>query len=141
MFKSPALTSLAIATTAALALATPLAAQDNPTRAERAEAAFQELVEGRVAGEPQNCINTFNSNDLRVEENVGLVYERGNTLWVARARNPQNLGAWDVPIIERHNASRLCTNDVMRTVDRTTGMHTGALFLDDFVPYTLAEEG
>lgn len=135
MFKSLAIVTAA---GAALAFAAPLAAQD---RAERAEAAFQQLVEGRTAGEPQNCINTFDSNRLRVEENVGLVYERGDTLWVARARHPQNLGAWDIPIIERHSSSRLCTNDVMRTVDRSTGHFTGALFLDDFVPYTEASEG
>jgi hypothetical protein len=131
---------LAIATTATLLLAAPLAAQDT-TRAERAEAAFQELVEGRTAGEPQNCITTFMSNRLRVEEHVGLVYERGDTLWVARARNPQNLDHWDVPVIERHDASRLCTNDLIHTVDRSTGFFTGVLFLEDFVPYTEVDEG
>ncbi len=122
-------------TAASLALAisaAPLSAQD---REERAEQAFQELIEGRTAGEPTNCINTFQPNRLRVEEHVGLVYERGDTIWVARARNPENLSHWDVPVIERYG-SRLCTNDVMRTIDRTSGMFSGVLMLDDFVPYT-----
>lgn len=131
--------SLAIATASLAAIAaTPLAAQD---REERAEAAFQELVEGRTAGEAQRCITTLNSNRLRVEENVGLVYERAGTMWVARARNPQNLGAWDIPIIDRYSGSRLCTTDVTRTIDRTTGHFTGVLMLEDFVPYTEVEEG
>ncbi|GAA5055391.1 hypothetical protein GCM10023208_19230 [Erythrobacter westpacificensis] len=121
---------------AAMALALPAAAQD---REERAEQAFAELVEGRTAGEPQSCINLFNSNRLRVEENVGLVYERGDTLWVARAQNPQNLDRWDVPVIERYG-SRLCRTDVMRTIDRTSGMFSGVLFIDDFVPYTRIED-
>lgn len=137
MIKSLAYTAAGLA----LLATAPLAAQDRPTRAERAEAAFAELVEGRVAGEAQNCINTLDSHRLRVEENVGLVYERGGTLWVARARNPEHLGAWDVPVIERFNSSRLCTTDVVRTVDRSSGHLTGALFLDDFVPYTEVEEG
>tara|TARA_B100001057_G_scaffold465889_1_gene522459 strand:- start:520 stop:930 length:411 start_codon:yes stop_codon:yes gene_type:complete len=124
------------AAAAAMALALPAAAQD---REERAEQAFAELVEGRTAGEPQSCINLFNSNRLRVEENVGLVYERGDTLWVARAQNPQNLDRWDVPVIERYG-SRLCRTDVMRTIDRTSGMFSGVLFLDDFVPYTRNED-
>ncbi len=120
------------AAVAAMALATPATAQD---REERAEIAFAELVEGRTAGEPVNCISTFQSNRLRVEENVGLVYERGDTIWVARTTNPRNLDRWDVPIIERHS-SRLCTNDVRRTIDRSSGMFSGVLFLEDFVPYT-----
>lgn len=125
------------AAAAAMALAVPAAAQD---REDRSEQAFAELVEGRVAGEPQQCINTFNTNRLRVEENVGLVYERGDTLWVARARNPQNLSSWDVPIIERYSASRLCRTDVTRTIDRTSGMFSGVLFLDEFVPYVRPQD-
>ncbi len=123
------------AAVAAMALAVPAVAQD---REERAEMAFAELVKGRTAGEATNCINTFQSSRLRVEEHVGLVYERGDTIWVARATNPRNLDGWDVPIIERYG-SRLCTNDVTRTIDRSSGMFSGVLFLEDFVPYTLDE--
>ena len=104
---------------AAMALAAPAHAQD---REERAQTAFAELVEGRTAGEATNCITTFQTNRLRVEEHVGLVYERGDTIWVARARNPQNLSTWDVPVIERFG-SRLCHNDVMRTIDRLSLIH------------------
>ncbi|MEL1252068.1 hypothetical protein [Aurantiacibacter gilvus] len=129
--------AIAAAGLAALA-ASPLAAQD---REERAETAFQELVEGRTAGEAQRCITTFDSNRLRVEENVGLVYERSGVLWVARARNPQHLGSWDVPIIQRYSGSRLCTTDVTHTIDRSTGQFSGVLFLEDFVPYTEVEQG
>ncbi len=120
---------------AAMALTAPASAQD---REERAQQAFAELVEGRTAGEPQSCISTFSSNRLRVEENVGLVYERGDTIWVARTTNPRSLDRWDVPVIQRYS-SRLCTTDVTRTIDRSSGMFSGVLFLDDFVPYTLDE--
>ncbi len=126
---------LAAAATGALAVAAPATAQD---RSDRAEAAFAELVEGRVAGEPRACISTFNSNRLRVVEHVGLTYRQGDTLWVARARNPDRLGVWDIPVIERFG-SRLCRHDVMHTVDRNSGMFSGVLFIDDFVPYTTAE--
>ena len=120
------------AAVAAMALAAPATAQDRETRA---DTAFAELVEGRTAGEATKCISAFRSNGLRVEENVGLVYERGDTIWVARATNPRSLDYWDVPIIERFG-SRICTNDVTRTIDRSSGMFSGVLFLDDFVPYT-----
>lgn len=126
-----------IAAATALALAVPAGAQD---RDERAEAAFTELVEDRVAGEPRSCINTFNSNRLRVVEYVGLAYRDGDTLWVARASNPEDLGPWDVPIIERYG-SQLCRHDLIRTIDRNSGFYTGNLFLGDFVPYTEVDEG
>jgi len=124
------------AATAALALSAPSIAQD---RSERAEEAFAELVEGREAGEPDSCISTFVRNRLRVVEYVGLVYERGDTIWVARARNPDRLGVWDVPIIERYG-SQLCRYDVTRTIDRSTGMFSGVLSLEDWVPYTEVDE-
>lgn len=126
----------AAAATAALAFTLPAAAQDRQAEREAEyEVAFEELVEGRVAGEPTTCINTFNSNRLRVVENVGLAYERGDTLWVARASNPRNLGPWDIPIFER-TGSQLCRHDVNRTIDRSSGMFSGVLFLSDWVPYT-----
>ena len=131
------LSRFALAAAAGLMLVAPAAAQD---RDERVELAFAELIEDRVAGEPQTCINTgVRSNRLRVVENVGLVYERGDTLWVARARNARNLGPWDVPVIERYG-SQLCRTDVIRTIDRASGIFTGVLFLDDFVPYRPAED-
>lgn len=131
------LKTLAISTAvAAMALAAPATAQD---REERAERAFAELVEGRVAGEPRNCINTFQSTRLRVEEHVGLVYDQGDTLWVARARDPERLDNWDVPIIERFG-SQLCRTDVTRTIDRGSGVFSGVLFLEDWVPYTRADD-
>lgn len=130
----------ATALTAAAALSAPVLAQDRAAeRAAEYEAAFDELVEGREAGEPQSCITTFRSHRLRVVENVGITYERGDTLWVARVANPHRLSVWDVPVFERYG-SQLCRHDVRRTVDRSTGMYSGAIFLSDFVPYTEVED-
>lgn len=105
------------------------------TRAEKNEARLAKMLEGRTAGEPVKCISTFGSHGLRVMDHIGLVYDSGDTIYVARARHPDRLDSWDVPVIERFG-SQLCSNDIMRTVDRSSGHITGALFLDDFVPYT-----
>lgn len=130
MRKTLAITATALAMTLAT---TPLAARDAE---ERSAEAFAELTEGRVAGEPQSCITTVgSSNRIRVEEHLGIVYERGDTIWIARATNPRDLGPWDVPIIDRYG-SQLCRMDVIRTVDRSSGFFTGVVFLEDFVPYT-----
>jgi len=128
---------LAASIAAAALVSTSLAAE---TRAERGEARLAEMIEGRVAGEPQSCINAYQSDNLQVIEHVGLVYERGGTVWVARASDPRDLDSFDVPVIERHGSS-LCHNDIIRTVDRSTGMFTGSVFLEEFVPYTRPAEG
>jgi len=127
-----------IVTAAALmAGAAPLAAE---TRAEKAETRVAEMLEGRTAGEPRNCITALNSSDLRVLEHVGIVYERGDTIWLARASDPRQLGISDVPIFDRFG-SQLCRTDVIRTVDRGSGFFTGSVFLEPFVPYTRTAEG
>jgi hypothetical protein len=105
------------------------------TRAEKNEAMLAKMLEGRTAGEPVKCISALNSNRIRVIDHVGIVYDAGHTIYVARTTNPDQLDHWEVPVIERFG-SQLCTNDIMRTVDRGSGHITGALFLDDFVPYT-----
>ena len=104
------------------------------TRAEKNEAMLAKMLEGRTAGEPVKCISALNSNRIRVIDHIGIVYDAGDTIYVARTTNPGQLDHWEVPVIERFGG-QLCTNDIMRTVDRSSGHITGPLFLDDFVPY------
>ena len=129
-------TLIALAAASTLALGAAPASAETP--AERAEARLAERLEGRTAGEPESCITVMNSNKLEVVERIGLVYEQGDTIWVARTTSPNQLRFDDIPIIERMG-SQLCRQDVMRTVDRSTGSFTGALFLEQFVPYTRTE--
>ena len=102
---------------------------------EENEAKLARMLEGRTAGEPVNCISALNSNRMEVIEHVGIVYDAGSTIYVARPSDPSQLGRNDVVVIDRHS-SQLCTTDVIRTVDRYQGFTTGAVFLDHFVPYT-----
>jgi hypothetical protein len=118
---------------AALALTATTASAE--TAEERGAAKFAELTEGRVAGEPKSCVTAMRPNDIEVIENVGLAYEQGDTLWIARATDPRSLGRNDVPIIDRFG-SQLCRQDMIRTIDRSTQFVSGVVFLEDFVPYT-----
>lgn len=126
--------------TAAAALALTGTAASAETAQERGEARLARMIEGREAGEPQSCITTFRSNDLQVIEKVGIVYDAGKTIYVARATNPDSLGPWDVPVIKRWG-SQLCRTDMIHTVDRSSGMFSGVVFLEDFVPYKRVDSG
>ncbi len=125
---------------AATSLAMTATAAQAETRQERGEARLAEMIDGHVAGEPQSCITAMRSSRLEVIPYVGVVYDDGDTIYVARATHPELLRDSDVPVFERHS-SRLCRTDVMRTVDRYSNNTSGALFLEDFVPYTEVAEG
>jgi hypothetical protein len=118
---------------AALALSGATAASAQ-TLAEKGEARLAKMLEGRSPGEPVSCISAMRGNKLQVIEYVGLVYESGDTVYVARPSDPRSLGRNDVVIIDRFG-SQLCKQDVVRTVDRHNGFMSGVVFLSDFVPY------
>lgn len=105
--------------------------------AEKNEAKLARMLEGRTAGEPVNCISALRSNRIEVIEHVGIVYDAGSTIYVARPTDPRQLGRDDIVVIDRFGG-QLCANDVIRTIDRYQGYTTGAVFLEDFVPYTKA---
>jgi len=130
-------TIAAILAAAALPLAALPAAAES--RAEKNEAYLAEMLEGRVPGEPVSCIFAPNQQRLNVIEHVGIVYKDGDTIYVARAREPHSLGFDDALIIERHGSS-LCRHDITRTFDRMSHI-PGVVFFDDFVPYTKVDAG
>ena len=107
------------------------------TIAEKGEERLARLLEGRTAGEPVSCITTMRgSNKLRVIDEVGIVYDAGKTVYVARPTDPRMLSRTDTLVLDRFSPGRLCVSEPMRTVDRHGGYFTGVVFLQDFVPYT-----
>ena len=73
---------------------------------------------------------------MRIIDHVGIVYDDGRTIYVARTLNdPKSLDSDDILVIERYG-SQICRQDMMKTVDRYVGNLTGVVFLDNFVPYT-----
>ncbi|MET0282790.1 MAG: hypothetical protein ABW278_16910 [Steroidobacteraceae bacterium] len=121
---------------AALALAS--APAHSQTRAEKNQARLAKMLEGRTAGEPLTCIPGYAANRLEVIEGVALVYNAGNTLYVAKPTQPDQLRRDDILVVERYSG-QLCHTDVVRTIDRSGGFLTGVLFLDKFVPYKKAD--
>ena len=120
---------------AGIALAATPAMVSAQTPAEKGEARLAKMLEGRVAGDPVSCISALRGNRLNVIDHVGLVYDAGGTIYVARASDPRSLSRHDVVVVDRFG-SQLCKQDVVRTIDRYNGHTTGAVFLSDFVPYT-----
>ena len=130
---------LALATAALGLLAAPAVQADDHAEMTRGEAKLAKLLEGRVAGEPERCINTFGSRSINQIDGTALTYKSGDTVWVNYTRNPERIDDHDIMVIRRFSGSTLCRTDQVRMVDRFSGMLTGVVFLDEFVPYTKVE--
>ena len=106
----------------------------------KGEKELAKLLEGRVAGEPKSCINTFGSRTLRTIDGTALVYDAGNTIWVNYTKRPELLDDSDYLVIERFSSSGLCRTDQITTRDRGGNFFSGVIFLDDFIPYRKVEK-
>lgn len=117
---------------AALALAPSVGAKERQT----GEQKLEELLEGRIAGKPDNCIPTYQSGNLQVIDGTALVYRRGKTIWVNIPEHPEGLDDNDILVTYPTSGSQLCRLDRVETRDRTGHFVNGIVFLGDFVPYT-----
>lgn len=130
---------LAAALTAAAAL--PAAAQGD-VEAEAAapvskgEQRLAKLLDGRVAGEPVRCIRAFRNLPIQTIDRTAYVYGSGSTIWVQRTRHPEQIDDGDYLQVLRRDASKLCRDDQTVQVEAFSGVFSGAVFFEDFVPYT-----
>jgi hypothetical protein len=101
------------------------------------EAKLAKLLDGRVAGEPQDCIYLPSVHGTRIIDKTAIVYESGRTLWVNRPRSgASSLDDDDVLVTDLHGSgSQLCSIDIVRLHDRTSHFYSGFVGLGKFVPY------
>lgn len=134
-----------LATASALASLTLLAGQPafaeedaKPAETEMSEGEkrLAELLEGRVAGEPVNCIRSLLNDRLTVIDETAYVYGRGRTIYVQRTQNPEQIDRRETLVSRRFNGNQVCRQDVITTIDPVLGFFTGAVFFTEFVPYT-----
>ena len=121
-----------IAVLAAAALAAPVAAE---AKRMAPEAKLAKMLEGRVAGEPQDCIYLPSIRSTQVIDNTAIVYDAGRTLWVNRPDNGASSLDDDDVLVTRLHSSSLCSIDIVQLQDRTSWFYSGFVALGDFVPY------
>ncbi len=125
-------TLLILASAAAVAAA---AAQARPADPGKGERQLAQALEGRVAGEPVDCIDLHRIRSSRIINRTAIVYDAGGTLYVNRPRaGASSLRDWDV-MVTRPFGSRLCRVDTVQMVSPGSRMLSGIVVLGDFVPY------
>jgi hypothetical protein len=99
------------------------------------EEKLAKLLEGRVAGEPQDCIYLPRIRSSEIIDGTAIVYDAGSTIYVNRPRNgADTLDDDDIMVTDTHGSS-LCRIDIVRLHDRTSFFYDGFVGLGDFVPY------
>jgi hypothetical protein len=114
-------------------LAAAPAAQAGP--GDDAETRIARAVEGRVAGEPVDCISLNRVHSSRVIDDEAIIFDAGSTIYVNRPRAGRDALDERNTLISRPSASRLCSIDVMQVYDPALRTRTGVVFLGEFIPY------
>lgn len=105
------------------------------------EAELARAIEGRVAGEPVDCIDLHRVRGTQIITDTAIVYDAGSTVYVNRPRSgADSLDRWDT-LVTRLYSNRLCSIDTVRLYDTASHMTTGVVFLGDFVPYRRVQTG
>lgn len=111
----------------------------NPSQQADHEAQLARALEGRVAGQPVDCINLRQVRSSQIIDDTAILYDAGSTIYVNRPRSgASSLDRWDT-LVTRLYSDRLCSIDTVRLVDPTSHITSGVVFLGEFVPYRRAE--
>ena len=105
------------------------------------EAELARALDGRVAGEPVNCINLHSIRGSSVVRGTALLYDAGSVIYVNRPRaGAEQLNDWTTQV-SRPFGNRLCSIDPVQLIDPVTGSFHGTVFLDEWVPYRRVSSG
>jgi hypothetical protein len=99
------------------------------------EARLARALEGRVAGEPVDCISLRNIRSSQIIDDTAILYDAGSTIYVNRPREGRRSLDRDDVLVTKTFSSRLCSIDVVHLYDSASRSQKGFVFLDEFVPY------
>ena len=100
------------------------------------EEQLAKLLEGRVAGNPVECISLRTNAPSTVIDKTAIVYGSGTTVYVQRPKiGAASLNSDDI-LVTSMVISQLCNIDTVNIIDRNTLFWRGFVGLDQFVPYT-----
>jgi hypothetical protein len=99
------------------------------------EEQLADMLKGRVAGKPVDCIDMPMVSSSTVIDKTAIVYQAGGTYYVQRPRSGADQLDSDDVLVTRLTTSQLCSIDTVQLHDRTNGFWRGFVGLDKFVPY------
>lgn len=132
-----------IAAAALLAFTAPHAAyaEDDakPPRNAAGEAELAEILEGRIAGEPERCLSDNQRRNMEIIDRTAFVFRDRDVIYVNRPNGARLLDDFDVPVFRLHG-SDLCRLDHVELRDRSLHMSGPLIAMNEFVPYRLEKD-
>jgi hypothetical protein len=98
---------------------------------------LEKELNGKVAGKPVNCISaSISPNSIRISDDMLLYRVSGRLVYqnLLRGRCPGLVRNDDV-IVTRIFGSQYCRGDIIKLVDRFSGIAGPSCILGDFIPY------
>jgi hypothetical protein len=128
--------SLVLAGAALAALTSCTTAPPEPSGA-RADARLQQLLAGKVAGPPVDCLPSFNTSNMTVIDESTIAYRRSPTeVYVTHMNGPcTDLGNPSFALLTRQFATNTCSGDIAQVIDTSTHMSVGSCVFGKFTPY------
>ncbi|MBL0924833.1 MAG: hypothetical protein IBJ12_10265 [Sphingomonadaceae bacterium] len=104
---------------------------------EKQAALLAKELDGKTAGKPVSCISDFlGTNVIRVSDDILLYRVSGNLVYKNNLRSScPGLARDDDIIVSEQFSSQKCRGDLLRLVDRTSGISGPVCSLGEFVPY------
>lgn len=104
---------------------------------EKQSARLAKELDGKTAGKPVNCISDLNSADvIRISDDILLYRISGNLVYRNNLRYACHGLARDNDIlVSEQFGGQKCRGDVLKLVDRTSGIAGPVCSLGDFTPY------
>ena len=123
---------------AAAALGSCATPADEAARSPKAAKQLAEALEGRVAGEPVDCIRNYRTTNIEVIDDWTILFREGRTVYVQNpAGGCPGIGNQSKTLITRaFGVSRTCRGDINRLVSVHSRMPAGSCIFTAFVPYT-----
>ena len=110
-----------------------------PTRTAEAQAKFQQLTAGRVAGQPMSCLPHYKADEMITIDDRTVVFREGSRIWVNHLLHECNgLDSGWYTLVTKSSGPGLCRGDISQVADVRTGVTMGSCAIGDFVPYQTA---
>ena len=93
------------------------------------------LLEGRIAGEPQDCLPLTSLRSSQIIDKTAIIYRVGSTLWVNRPDGGASSLDDDDILVLKTSGSQLCSIDSIQLHDRSSQKYSGFDSLGKFVTY------
>ena len=111
---------------------------ESPMVQAKAQAKLNQLLAGKVAGEPQSCLPSYRANDMTVIDDYTIAFkENANRVWINKPAGGCNLlSAGPYALVTRRTTGSLCRGDIGEVVDTLNHIGVGTCIFSDFIPYS-----